>query len=161
MKSLELFRHRFNVLVGVTLVCFFVGVFALSNCAGLQPVTKHGVGLMSMKAWDDQEAVYKSEAAMPDLSDRFKKILRVKREILVGSFYSIKMYNEYIENGFVTSKTLTDLYTKYINIVEFPFEDLVSVYEQYRETGKLDTTVLESVVDMMIARLNAMALSRM
>ena len=131
------------------------------GCAGLQPITKEGAGLMSMNSWDDQKAVFETEVAMPDLSEDFKKILRIKREILIGSFYSIKMYNEYIEFGFVTAETLTDLYTKYINIAEIPFEEIVEIYKRYVETGELDAIVLEQVIDMMIAQLTAMALSRM
>ena len=141
----------------------FIALALLFSCAGIQgiPDTPEGRGLIAMDTYYGLKATYEREVAMPNLSEEYKDILEYKREALIGLYFSVKMYNEYVDLGFVSAKTLNDVYTKYINIAEFPFLDLAYIYEEYMKTGELDYVMLELVIDVMIAELSARALSKL
>ena len=131
-----------------------LALLLLFGCAGMVPNVPdipESTGIVYMDTWEELKAQFNQEAAMPNLSETYKDVLRQKREALKGLYYGALMHGEYTELGYLTAETLDRVFAEYINIAEIPFGDIVSIYWRYKNTGELDVTAFEAALDMAIA----------
>ncbi len=86
------------VLVGVAAGIIFLSTTFFQGCSNVAK-TPEGRALIFMELLESQEATYRTEAALPNLSEKFKKVLRNKKIILTELRTTIVDYNNAIEDG--------------------------------------------------------------
>ena len=153
-------RTRVKIILPLIFIFFVTGAFGCSYMVKDVPDIPESAGITYMETWWELADNYNQEVATPNLSEDYKDILEKKREALIGLFYGAKLYNEYIQYGYVTAETLNEIWEKYINIAEVPFFDLVQIYEDYKESGSLDPLMLENVLEMVIDKIETMVIEK-
>jgi disulfide oxidoreductase YuzD len=103
--------------------CLLIFIF-LFSCAGLIPVpiqemTPKQRAAYFMGIYNRQDKDYKTKAAMPNLTEDQKKILREKRTALIKVYPLIQAYDIYVTEGNIPNKD-----------IEREIMDLLSVLEQ-------------------------------
>ena len=146
-----------KLFVPLILIAFITGISGSCSLMNSELIPE-GRGLALMKSYNKLEAAYNEEAAMPNLSDNYKKILVQKRKGLIGLFYAITMYNDYVDVGYVKAETLNKMYEYYVNIPNVPFKSIVEIYEEYVKTGIIDIYLMDSILEDVIKQLTAWAL---